>query len=85
MFFGIRIGISLYNAMIEYRLLTAEDSSSWKPLRFRALSEEKVVATQIPAKTLYETLGFVVYGLEKEALYVEGRFQDEYHMQLFLP
>lgn len=169
--------------MIEFRILTAEDSSRWKPLRFRALSEEKdafsfpaetfaklsdaevkerlapdqdhffvgawtadgnlvgsamvnrdpqpklrykasiygtyvapewrgksiargmmvylinqlhqlpdlrqvqlsVVATQIPAKTLYESLGFVVYGLEKEALYVEGRFLNEYHMQLFLP
>jgi len=43
-----------------------------------------VVETQIPAKTLYESLGFVVYGLEKEALFVDGQFLDEYHMQLFL-
>jgi RimJ/RimL family protein N-acetyltransferase len=43
-----------------------------------------VVETQIPAKTLYESLGFVVFGLEKEALNVDGRYLDEYHMQLFL-
>jgi len=43
-----------------------------------------VVETQLPAKTLYESLGFVVYGLEREALCVDGRYLDEYHMQLFL-
>lgn len=37
-----------------------------------------------PAKKLYQSLGFEVYGREKRALKVNGSYVDEEHMILFL-
>ena len=43
-----------------------------------------VTAGNAAAKRLYEALGFAVYGTEPRALYVEGRYHDEYLMVLRL-
>ncbi|MEI5907982.1 GNAT family N-acetyltransferase [Bacillus spongiae] len=43
-----------------------------------------VVSGNHQAKKLYETLGFSVYGVEKFALFVEGRYYDEEFMSLLL-
>ncbi|WP_342511609.1 GNAT family N-acetyltransferase [Sporosarcina sp. FSL K6-1522] len=43
-----------------------------------------VVTTNIPAKKLYSSLGFEVFGLEKRALKVDNTYFDEEHMVLFL-
>lgn len=43
-----------------------------------------VVATNTSAKTLYETLGFKAYGLERRALLVNGTYYDEILMELDL-
>jgi RimJ/RimL family protein N-acetyltransferase len=43
-----------------------------------------VVADNVPARQLYLSLGFVVYGLEPRALKVAGRYLDEEHMVLLL-
>ena len=39
-----------------------------------------VTTNNVPAKKLYESLGFVVYGEETEALCVEGEYYGEYHL-----
>lgn len=39
-----------------------------------------VVCSNTRAFTLYESLGFSVYGTDKEALYVNGEYLDEYLM-----
>lgn len=52
-----------------------------KGLRFVTLS---VVTTNTPAKNLYESLGFEIWGTEPEVLYVEGTYYDEHHMILRL-
>ncbi|TCP54473.1 acetyltransferase (GNAT) family protein [Tumebacillus sp. BK434] len=43
-----------------------------------------VVTTNEPAKRLYERKGFQVYGVEKDALRVDGIVYDEYLMALYL-
>jgi ribosomal protein S18 acetylase RimI-like enzyme len=44
-----------------------------------------VTATNAAAVALYEHLGFVRYGTEPRALYVEGRYLDEHLMVLRFP
>ena len=41
------------------------------------LIQLKVVATNTPARHLYESLGFEVYGIEARSLKVDGRYHDE--------
>ncbi|MDR6226804.1 GNAT family N-acetyltransferase [Desmospora profundinema] len=41
-----------------------------------------VAADNGPARTLYESLGFKPYGLEKESLKIEQEYVDEEHMVL---
>jgi ribosomal protein S18 acetylase RimI-like enzyme len=43
-----------------------------------------VVASNEPAKRLYQQLGFEVYGTEKKALKIIHTYYDEEHMVLFL-
>ena len=43
-----------------------------------------VVTTNEPAKKLYASLGFEVFGTEKKALKVSDTYFDEEHMVLFL-
>ncbi len=43
-----------------------------------------VVTTNEPAKNLYVSLGFDVFGIEKKALKVDSTYFDEEHMVLFL-
>lgn len=43
-----------------------------------------VVVDQDPARNLYLTLGFVPWGLEKQALKVDNHYYDEEYMVLFL-
>jgi len=43
-----------------------------------------VVTTNEPAKKLYASLGFEVFGTEKKALKVSNTYFDEEHMVLFL-
>jgi RimJ/RimL family protein N-acetyltransferase len=43
-----------------------------------------VAADQAPAKRLYRSLGFEVFGHEKHALKVDGDYVDEDHMVLWL-
>ena len=44
-----------------------------------------VASSQKDAKKLYESLGFIAFGEEKEAILVNGVLLDEFHMQKFLP
>ena len=41
-----------------------------------------VQVDNVPARTLYETLGFVVWGRQPRALKVQGRYHDEFEMAL---
>lgn len=57
----------------------------------RARALPGLVQLQLAAETtnraavrLYESRGFEVFGVERRALYVNGRYYDEAHMQLFL-
>lgn len=43
-----------------------------------------VVTENLPAKRLYETIGFNVYGLERAAIKLPDRYLDEELMSLFL-
>ena len=43
-----------------------------------------VAADQAPARRLYRSLGFEVFGQEKHALCVDGNYVDEDHMVLWL-
>ncbi|MEW9502466.1 GNAT family N-acetyltransferase [Jeotgalibacillus marinus] len=43
-----------------------------------------VVESNLPAKKLYSSLGFVPFGLEKNAMKVNGEYVDEEYMVLFL-
>lgn len=43
-----------------------------------------VASDQIPAKRLYQSLGFETFGHEKHALKVDGSYVDEDHMVLWL-
>jgi len=43
-----------------------------------------VVSTNIAAKVLYESLGFVSYGTELRAIYVDGTYYDEDHMIMMI-
>ncbi|WP_108669253.1 GNAT family N-acetyltransferase [Peribacillus acanthi] len=43
-----------------------------------------VVSTNKSAKRLYQSIGFEVFGEEKRALKLDGRYLDEQHMVLFL-
>ncbi len=43
-----------------------------------------VTTTQASAQRLYDTLGFKVYGIEKQALQVNGQYLDEEHRVLIL-
>jgi ribosomal protein S18 acetylase RimI-like enzyme len=40
----------------------------------------QVTATNLSAQRLYESLGFVAWGLEKQARIVGGRYYDDVHM-----
>lgn len=44
-----------------------------------------VVTSNTPARNLYTSLGFEVYGLERRALKIDGHYFDEEHMVLYLP
>lgn len=41
------------------------------------LIQLKVVATNVPARRLYESLGFEVYGIETRSLKLVGQYHDE--------
>ncbi len=41
-----------------------------------------VVTTNTSAVTLYERVGFTIYGTEKRALKIENTYYDEYLMEL---
>jgi ribosomal protein S18 acetylase RimI-like enzyme len=43
-----------------------------------------VVTTNIAAKVLYESLGFVSYGTEQRAICVDGTYYDEDHMVMMI-
>ena len=43
-----------------------------------------VNAANAPALRLYESLGFVAFGTEKQFMCIDGVFQDEIHMVCFL-
>lgn len=43
-----------------------------------------VVSSNTPAIRLYENLGFVIYGTEPNVVKVDGKYFDEYLMQLIL-
>ncbi len=43
-----------------------------------------VVTTNIPAKRMYTSCGFEVFGREKKALKIDHTYLDEEHMVLFL-
>lgn len=43
-----------------------------------------VASDQIPAKRLYSSLGFEMFGREKHALKIDGGYVDEDHMVLWL-
>jgi RimJ/RimL family protein N-acetyltransferase len=43
-----------------------------------------VVTCQTAARALYAAFGFVPYGLERQALTLDGEFLDEEHLVLFL-
>ncbi|MDX8045256.1 GNAT family N-acetyltransferase [Gracilibacillus sp. S3-1-1] len=43
-----------------------------------------VVTSNEPAKRLYQSLGFAVFGTEKRALKIDNVYYDEEHMVLFL-
>ena len=44
-----------------------------------------VTTNNAPAKNLYQSLGFVVYGDEAEALCVGGQYYGEYHLVRTIP
>lgn len=46
--------------------------------------ELTVVCTNEPAKHLYERNGFVIEGIRKKSMLVDGRFEDEYFMAKIL-
>ena len=71
---GLRIGKTL---MIE-AIRVAND---WPGMEQIYLT---VVTTNEPAKKLYASLGFEVFGTEKRALKVKETYYDEEHMVLFL-
>ena len=48
------------------------------------LIQLSVVSDNLPALRLYQSFGFVQYGLEKHALKQNGRYFDEIHMSLDL-
>ena len=43
-----------------------------------------VVSTNVPAKKLYESMGFKTYGIEKRAIKMNGVYSDDEHMVMFL-
>lgn len=43
-----------------------------------------VETTNVVAKNLYEGCGFKIWGVETNAMCVNGAFNDEFHMSLFL-
>jgi RimJ/RimL family protein N-acetyltransferase len=71
---GIRLGKALISKVIE-KAYTLEG------IEQIYLS---VVTTNIPAKKLYASCGFEVFGIEKRALKIENTYFDEEHMVLFL-
>jgi RimJ/RimL family protein N-acetyltransferase len=44
-----------------------------------------VTAANERARQLYRSMGFEPWGLERRALWIDGRFYDDEHMVLFLP
>ena len=50
-----------------------------------ALVRLAVEATNEPARSLYASLGFETYGIERHALFVDGEYLDEELMALMLP
>lgn len=55
------------------------EARTWPGIRHVQLS----VSARTPgAKALYESLGFVVWGHEREALTIDGDYADEHHMAL---
>lgn len=43
-----------------------------------------VTASNLPAKQLYQSIGFVTYGVEKRALKIEETYFDDELMVLFI-
>lgn len=57
------------------------EARAWPGIRHVQLS----VSARTPgARALYESLGFVVWGHEREALTIDGAYTDEFHMALRL-
>jgi ribosomal protein S18 acetylase RimI-like enzyme len=67
------------------RLLLVEAINQAKTIGKIEQLNLSVVTTNKPAKKLYTSLGFEVYGTEKRALKLDERtYLDEHHMVLFL-
>jgi ribosomal protein S18 acetylase RimI-like enzyme len=69
---GVGIGRALVLAAIEH-------ARSLEGLRKIQLS---VITTQPAARALYESLGFRSFGIDPEALCVDGKYLDEEYMNL---
>lgn len=66
------------------RLVERVLAEAWQTLQVRQV----VLGVQqgnLPAIGLYRRFGFTVFGIEREALQVEGRLQDELHMVCHAP
>jgi ribosomal protein S18 acetylase RimI-like enzyme len=71
---GLGIGRALVVAAIEH-------GRSLAGVRKLQLS---VITTQPAARALYRSLGFRSFGIDPEALYVDGKYLDEEYMNLAL-
>ena len=73
-FRGRRIGHGLMQAVIAH-------ARSLEGVRHLKLT---VTQNNAPARRLYESFGFVRFGIEPEALYVDGEYFDDEHFSLRL-
>ncbi len=66
------------------RLLLADVLENVRTLPGLELIELSVVVGNESARRLYDSFGFVTYGVETKALKIDGRYYDEAHMALEL-
>ncbi len=69
---GTGLARGLVEAVLEYAQKRVE------------LVQLSVIVGNVPAHSLYVSLGFVAYGVEERALKVEGKYFDEVHMARLL-
>lgn len=78
---GVYVGPEVRGRGVGRRVmeLAIETARAWEGVEIVGLS---VSAGAIAARRLYESLGFVAWGVEADAIRIDGVSRDEIHMQL---